>query len=214
MRMETIEKTLYKFEELEESAQTKALDTLRESQCDDSHWYEFVYDDAARVFDLLGIDSRKPVKLMNGETLYKPAIWFSGFCSQGDGACFEGSYSYKAGSVKAVKEYAPQDEKLHAIAERLAEVQRKHFYSLTASLSHSDRYCHEHSVTIQVEDSRDSWRDVAPDDVETVKDCLRDLMRWIYHSLESEYEHQTSDDCLKELIEANEYEFESDGSLA
>lgn len=214
MRVETIERKLFTFEELESDAQEKALEWMREGACQDSHWYEFVYDDADSVFKILGIDSRKPVKLMNGSTRYEPAIWFSGFCSQGDGACFEGSYSYKPGALKAIKEHAPQDETLHDIAERLTRLQRRYFYKLTAEVTHYGRYYHEHSASIQVEDSRDSYRDIKPEDESELQDCLRDLMRWIYSQLETEYEFQNSDETLKENILANGYEFTADGVVA
>ena len=39
-------------------------------------------------------------------------------------------------------------------------------------------------------------------------------MRWSYRLLEREYEYLTSDDAIKETIEANEYEFDENGNLA
>lgn len=212
MRTETIERKLYKFEELESKAQTRALDKLRESQCDDSYWYESTYEDAAEIFKRLGIISEKQVPLHNGKFRTDVGIWFSGFSCQGDGACFEGSYSYKAGSVKALKAYAPRDETLHAIAERLAAVQKKNGYGLTAKLTHRGNYYHENSVTIDVESSR-GWL-VRADCESEVSEALRDLMDWIYSSLQSEYDYQNSDEAVKDVIESNEYEFTADGRLA
>ena len=46
-------------------------------------------------FCILGIRLKTtPVRLMGGGTRQKPCIWFSGFWSQGDGACFEGYFSH------------------------------------------------------------------------------------------------------------------------
>ena len=39
------------------------------------------------------------VRLMGGGTRAKPCIWFSGFWSQGDGACFEGYWSNAKGAT-------------------------------------------------------------------------------------------------------------------
>jgi hypothetical protein len=219
MRVETIERKLYKFEELEKAAQEKALDKFREWACDDSHWYESVYDDAAAIFKILGIESEKRTPWRNlkigAEGVHiKPGIWFSGFCQQGDGACFEGSYRYKAGASKAIREHAPEDSELHAIADRLAKVQRRNFYRLEATLTHSGSYYHENSVFISVQDSENPYREVKQEDESEVDEALRDLMRWIYRQLENEHDYLTSDEAIKENIESGEYEFTASGALA
>lgn len=209
----TEEKTVFKFEELSPKAQERALDYFRSSACDDSYWHEFIYDDCKTIFEILGISSEKPVKLMNGKTRYEPCIWFSGFSSQGDGACFEGSYSYAKNASKRIREHAPQDSELHRIADGLRDIQRKAFYSLSATVNHRGHDYHEHCTSIDVEDSRRSYGECDESTAETVADLLRDLMRWIYRQLESEYDYQTSDACLKENIAANEYEFDESGRL-
>lgn len=208
-RPQTIE--VYKFSELDESAKEKAREWYSNGALD-YDWWDSVYEDAGRIFDILGIVSQKPVKLMGGGTRYEPCIWFSGFCSQGDGACFEGSYSYAKGSAKAIREYAPLDTVLHEIADTLVDVQRRNFYRLTARISHSGRYYHEYSVSIDVENSEGF--NVSDDDAETVAETLRDLMRWIYRALELEHDWLLNDETVDENIEANEYEFYEDGNRA
>ena len=204
-----METTVYKFKELSDSAEEKAREWYREGALD-YDWWEFVYEDAANIADRMGIDLRtRPVKLMGGGTRYNPCIWFSGFCSQGDGACWEGTYSYKKGSVKAVKEYAPQDKELHAIAQGLYEVQRRHFYKLSAKVGHRGHYYHSHCMDIDVDlDGDGDYSDAA----EEVRQLLRDFADWIYSRLEEEHDYQMSDEQVDESIEANEYEFEEDGS--
>lgn len=213
-RTMTIEKTVFKFSELDESAQSKALDYFRESACADSWWHESIYEDCKTIFDILGIHSERPVKLMNGKTRYEPAIWFSGFYSQGDGACFEGSYSYAKNASKRIREHAPQDSELHRIADELTALQRKAFYSLTVKVAHRGHYYHSGCTSIDVEDSRRSYGDCDESTAESVAQALRDLMDWIYSSLETEYEYQTSDEVIAESIEANDYEFDESGRLA
>ena len=188
----------YSFNELSESAKEKALDDMRVNWLD-YEWWDFVYDDAKTIADLMGIE------------IYN--IWFSGFSSQGDGACFEGSYSYKKGSVKAVKSYAPQDKELHNIAESLAEVQKRNFYQLSASVSHRGHYYHAYCTDISVSRDSDNYQDVSEDDQDIVIDLLRDFMNWIYARLESECEYQLSDEVITENIINNGYEFTKNGEF-
>jgi hypothetical protein len=49
------------------------------------------------------------------------------------------------------------------------------------------------------------------EDAKTVRELLRDLMRWIYRTLEAEHDYQLSDENAAETIEANEYEFTASG---
>ena len=81
---------------------------------------------------------------MGGGTRQKPCIWFSGFWSQGDGACFEGRYAYAPRASLRIRDYAPRDTELHRIADALQALQRLNFYQLTASfrrLAGTPRLC-------------------------------------------------------------------------
>jgi len=208
MRQETI--TLYKFNELTtDRAKEKARDWYRDGGLD-YEWWDSSYDDFREIFRILGIDADVPLTLRNGKTGTRLGVSFSGFSSQGDGACFEGSYSYAKGSVKAMRAYAPKDNELQEIAADLQALQRKHFYKIEARLKHSGRYCHEYMVEFDVTvDGSDASDEVT----DAVKESLRDLMRWIYKTLEAEYEYLTSDEAVDESLSTNEYEFEEDGSF-
>lgn len=208
--MRVKETFVFQFDELTEHAKEKARDCYRECANQDFSDFhaETVLDDANTICNTLGVTiATHTVKLMGGGSRQKPTIYYSGFSSQGDGACFEGSYSYRKGAVKAIKEYAPQDEVLARIATELQDVQRRNFYRLQASITHHGRYF---DTTIEVEDSNDTYRDLHGDE-ETVADCLRDIMHWIYRSLEKEYEYQNSSEVIDENIRANEYEFDEEG---
>lgn len=195
--MEVRKIEVYNYDELSEDAQEKARNWYREG--DNDFWSEYTIKDAKTIGALMGIDIDK--------------IYYSGFWSQGDGACFEGRYSYKAGSVKAVKEYAPLDEELHRIAEGLREVQRRHFYHLEARVKHSGHYYHEMCTEIEVYDERDQYSERATNEAEEgITEFLRDFMRWIYKSLEADYEAENSDETVAENIRANKYTFTEDGN--
>jgi len=195
MRQEIV--NIYQFSELEEEAQEKAIEKFREHNLD-YKWWDFTYDDAKEIAKLMGIEIDR--------------IYFSGFWSQGDGACFVGRYYYQKDSVKNVKAYAPQDKQLHRIALELSKIQKRYFYQVYAQIKHdSPHYSHEYTVTIDVFGENQNC--INPDDEKTVKDLLRDYMRWIYKNLETEYEYLQSDEVIRETIEANAYEFYADGSM-
>ena len=189
-------KTLYTFDELDDSAKETARQWYREGAFD-WEWWDF--EDSKACGKILGIDIDK--------------IYFSGFASQGDGACFEGSYSYAKGAVKAIKAYAPTDKTLHQIAEDLQSIQRRYFYQLSASVKHSGHYYHENCTEISVSDDRDGYGwDAGIEAEDAITEALRDFMRWIYRQLESEYEYINSDEAVDESILINEYTFDEEGN--
>jgi len=209
---EVIETTVYTFEELDDHARERARDWYRQASAQDD-WHEFVFDDFERICELLGVVlAARPVRLHGGGTRQKPCIWFSGFASQGDGACFEGSYSYRKGASGAIRAYAPRDERLAAIADQLQQIQRQYFNALEARVTHRGRYYHEYSMEISVD--RISDRDQPPTSgaEEGVSEALRDLARWLYRQLEQEHDHQTSNEVVDEGIIANGYTFTEAGS--
>ena len=195
--MRTIETTLFKFSELSDEAKNAAIERCRDWNTDDSFWYESVIDDSKAAAKILGIDADN--------------IYFSGFWNQGDGAQFTGNYSYKKNAHKAIRKEWPQDETLHEIADKLLDVQKRHFYGLSAEVSSYDRYSHEYATRINVFD-RDEFT-VSDETKEEVSDALRDFMRWIYRRLEQEYELLTSDEAIADSLEANEVEFTENGNL-
>ena len=210
-----ITKTLYYYEDLDEKGKEKAREWYRTASEGDSFWSECVIEDAADMADILGIDFRtRRVKLMGGGTRMEPAIYWSGFWSQEDGACFEGMYKYAKGSTESIRKAAPKDEELHKIADRLAAVQSRYFYQLIATVKHRGRYYHEHCTEIDVdlEEGTAVYNSRNFEEAcEEVRDCLRDFMRWIYKSLEKEYVWFNSDEIVAENIIDNEYTFDEEG---
>lgn len=188
--------TVYQFDELSDDAKEKAREWYRQG-CFDYEWWDCVYEDAKRMAGILGITISN--------------IYFSGFSSQGDGACFEGSYEYQKGAYAAIQKEAPKDNELHTIAKALQRAQRPYFYGLSATVKQSGHYMHENCTEIRV-DCYDDYREVDSDDEEQIKDLLRDFMRWIYARLEAEHDYMLSDDSVDENIKCNEYTFLEDGS--
>ena len=212
--MRVVETNVFQYDELDDRAKERAREWYSRHVFEDSCDWEFVYEDAVRVAEILGIEiSTSPVRLMSGKSRQKTDIWFSGFWSQGDGACFEGTYRYAKGATKKIREYAPQDKELHRIADELQAVQRRHFYHLIASMNHTGHYCHSGCMSVDVEHNEDRYRDIG-DAEEEITQLMRDFADWIYERLSDEYDYQTSDEAVEEAIRANEYEFDEEGARA
>lgn len=208
---EIIETTVYQFEELPDAAKEKARVWYREGACDHD-WHGFIFEDFVRICTILGITLKtRTVRLMGGGTRAEPCIWFRGFWSQGDGACFEGAYSRAKGAAAAIRTYAPKDGKLHHIADTLQKIQRRNFYQLRADIRHRGHYYHEYCMAIAVERDSPVGQDMSSDAEDIVTEALRDLARWLYAQLEREYEYQTSDAVIDEMITTNAYRFTETG---
>ena len=203
--------TVYQFPELSDAAKEKARSWYRELGPHDD-WWDAVYDDFGRVCEILGIRLKTtPVRLMGGGTRAKPCIWFSGFWSQGDGACFEGYWSHAKGGPTRIRDYAPTDNTLHSIADRLQAIQRRNFYQLAAEVSHRGRYYHAYTMAVDVTRDSPTWQPPTEDAEEIVSEALRDLACWLYRQLEAEYDHLASDEAIEEGIIVNEYTFTEGG---
>jgi hypothetical protein len=208
---EVICTTVYQFPELSDVAKEKARSWYRELGPHDD-WWDAVYEDFERICDILGVRLKTtPVRLMGGGMRAKPCIWFSGFWSQGDGACFEAYLSHTKGAAARIRDYAPQDATLHGIADRLQAIQRHNFYQLAAEVSHRGRYYHEYCMSVDVTRDSPTWQPPTQDAEEIVTEAIRDLARWLYRQLQSEYDHLTSDESVEDGIIANEYTFTEEG---
>jgi len=211
-RTMVIHKEVFKLEELDQSQQQRAHEHWREHALDHD-WWEFVYADFESVCGLLGVQlDTSSVRLMGGGSRGKSKIYFSGFASQGDGACFEGSYSYTKGSVAAIMAERPDDVELNRIAVALFKTQRPFFFKLAATIKHRGHYYHSGCTSIDVQHSEDTYRPIrsAEDDI---ADELRSLMDWLYRQLEKEHDYQISFEQFKESCESNDYEFTEYGRL-
>ena len=206
-----IETTVYQLGELSDAAKDRARAWYREGgfDCD---WHDAAYDDFLRVAEILGLRLKtRTVHLYGGGTREEPRVWFRGFWSQGDGACFETFYSYRKQAPRRIRDYATRDIELHRIADALQSIQHRNFYQLRAETSHRGHYCHEYCMAISVERDSPAYQDMTADAEDVLTEALRDLARWLYRQLEREYEYLTSDETVDEAITANEYTFTASG---
>lgn len=191
--MRVIEKTIYQFDELTDSAKEKARNWYRRACDEDTFWSEIVIDMAKEAGNMIGFDVDE--------------IYWRGFWSQGDGACWTGSVRYAAGCARGVAREFPADTELQHIARRWQVLQRRNFYRLRGSVSANDQY---------MRTSADAYRadDADPVGESDVDQLVSDFAGWIYRALEAEYDYQNADEQVDESIRCNEYEFDENGNRA
>lgn len=205
--MRTIEKTIYKFDELSDCAKEKAREWYREGQLD-YEWWDSVYDWAESVANVIGVSFDRRHQ-NNPKAIGQPCIYFSGFWSQGDGACFEGTWYHSDMLARSeLEKECPQEKDVFAIYDALIACE-----GYSASVKHRGRYSHEHTMEISVDAPEDVEQEAFSVAEEVIVEAMRDFARWIYARLEKEHEYLTSDEQVDESIRANEYEFDEYGSL-
>jgi len=217
-RTVTITKTLYKFDELPtERAKEKARDWYRQIQDVHLVLLDLNIDDFRQIAAIFGIEfaQREVQSARTGKKWYEYQIYYTGFSCQGDGACFDGSYTYAADAPKKIREYAPQDSELQRIADDLEALQSRNAFQLIATCKQSGRYYHAYSMGVDVsradDDSENEPAPISAEDEKELRELLRDFANWIYRTLEKDYEYQTSNEAIDESLTANEYEFTEDG---
>ena len=194
------------------------IDHYRHINVDHFDWWEHVYD----WFQAYAKDHGIEVDEM----------YFSGFWSQGDGACFNGGITNWPLFVAKHPGYFPDATQTSLLADHA-----KHYFRFTCK--RTGRYCHEKSVSYDVdfpmpESSTDAdfANDYSPyphglqtsawlallsryshDDIETsCREIFEDYMQELYRALEKEYDHLTSDEAVWEAIVANDLDNEEENN--
>ena len=175
--------TVYSFAELSDDAKKRALTAFRDINVE-FDWWDGAYDTICTAGKLIGLD----IDRINFDAdLY---------------CIFNADYEYARGAVKAVKAEFPQNTDLHKIASELQALQKRHFYSLSCAVTKgrtTNRYsCFRFGEDYECED---------------LGDIIDDFAHWARVLLRDEYEYLTSDEAVKETIEANGYEFTEGGKL-
>lgn len=215
--MRTIETKAYTFTELSNEAKERARD-----------WY--------RDGDSIDLDTwtyREKLESMGFEGV---KIYYSGFWSQGDGACFEGTLD-NDGLLKFLTYHKmlAQFPKIVRSLKRKTKTVNDLYVSI--KIVHGGGHYHHEYMTNTEDNSelqdngsiidskyKDEWmkffeffdcRAYGGDD--GVQNAYRkgtwvvNMNKEIYRGLEAEYEYQNSDECVDINLIASEYEFTSEG---
>ena len=140
-------------------------------------------------------------------------IHYTGFHSQGDGACFIGELRYRDDWLTQIAEYdnehsAKTYQTLKSIGESLQMVYDKCGGFTATTRDNNSRYSHEYSVAVDVEFDNDiEWT------AEPIVDAMREYMRFCYRSLEAIFEYESSLEAFIDAADNNEWEYNEDGIL-
>ena len=142
-------------------------------------------------------------------------MYFSGFWSQGDGACFEGRIEFPQLFIDSHfrPDQYPMVRKLLACGG-----------GVKLSVQHSGHYYHENCTTFDSdydllayvmdrpselhEQVVEAWQALLDAEMEDFRkdaiEIFKDHMRQLYKNLEAEYDYLTSDEAVWESLEAND----------
>lgn len=196
--------------ELSDEAKERAFNDFKNREIYDNHWAHHVLEDWVERLEDVGI------------TTSVEQMHFTGFHSQGDGACFTGSID-----LKEFLEAHPDLKKEHArlymavipFDDRGAACE---YFDIELTRVGGSHYNHEKSVhlgswdinilpeldTEEDEDYERLFIDAEPD----IEWQCRDYMKELYKDLENAYEYEFSMDNFFEGVEY--MDFEEDGSLS
>lgn len=206
-----IEKTLYQFAEISDEAKEKAREWFRSTA--DSSDLDSVIEDFARIAEIIGLElDTHSVKLYGGGSRQDPDIYYSVSYSQGDYAAFAGTWKYKKGAAKAIREYRGVDTKFHSIVDDWQALNKRHFYRLRVICS--ERRGNQYAEVYRGYSSRYDEEAVDRETEREVENLVDRLASWLYYSLRAECDYKSSDEYVDECITANEYEFDENGERA
>ena len=194
--MKTIKVKLYEFSELENEIQKKVIEENRYINVDDD-WYKYILKEFENT------------ELKNNGFL-DSKIYFSGFYSQGDGACFDCNNF----DLKQFCEFNKIDIK-NSILSVLCDNLRVY----TNKTSFANHYLHEKTRYIDFDFNIYSIKTYKylnkyiDNIIELIEEKRLSLCKEIYEILERQYSFLINEEAIIETIEANGYTFEANGRM-
>ena len=196
--MERITIETYKFEELDEKAQKKAIEWYREHAWD-SHNDNQLTDDFCEYLEENGL----VVDYTGGKNTHPKVWWSLGNC-QGDGVAFEGKID--------LDKLAAKHEDVAALMKKVKEIDEEATSDFWFRISHSGHYYHENSMSVDSECSDNEALHEIQAELQTIIEGL--IKEWSRHCEKMGYDeidYVNSDESIIEMIEANEYNFTKEG---
>jgi hypothetical protein len=181
------------YKDLSEIAKEHAFKMYQEcAQSNDYYWWEGIQEYWVEKLEVLGIytDTNK--------------MHFSGFGSQGDGACFTGSIN-----LKVFLEAHPDLKKEHVnlyMAVVPFDISSDNFAEYVIEITRlSNNYCHENTVhigewdVICAEDKTEYFEFLLHEAEADIEEQCREYMRELYKDLEAEHDYQQSMEVFLEV---------------
>lgn len=188
--MKTTTITSYNYNELSKEAREKARELCRDINVGYDGWADFIIDEYKEKLDNLGYDNTK--------------IYYDGFYSQGDGACFMADVN--------IEKWILTHKVKTRFKKLLDELKRGIWANIV--ITHSSNYYYATSTNVNSEasiDMSDKAYKQLDEVVEWVKEEREKMGNELYRELEKEYYYLISDEAVSETIRVNEYQFTKNG---
>jgi len=202
--MRTAEVKVYKFEELGDEAKERALRDYTENGFH-YEWWDCTEEFFKQCLKALGIEVDQ--------------TFFSGFDIQGDGASFDGGFTFRKDWREVLEKITTGGRLYDACIEAgqtLEEAQTRYLEIPEDDrdgdaigcdiVARKGRYCHSGMMDIAFIDSTE-------EDGETILQALTELADEYYFILRDEWEYLTSAEALQETAEANGWEYDESGDM-
>jgi hypothetical protein len=210
--MRTVKIDLYQFEELTSEAKQKAIIKYRDFNLDHG-WWEFVYEDFINLCSTVGI------------VVNKNSIAFDGFYSQGDGSGFSADVDIiklkKSIENENWKSYAPRENfqfPPNNIDRRVMGLIEKGGILLESKIINSRNGNYVVADMGGYPSNGPRFHNYIYSEIDLLEEWLKQVAmifnRFLYKSLENEYEYRTSDEAVSEALASNEIPFTADGRSA
>jgi hypothetical protein len=186
----------YTFNELGDTAKVTALDSYRDINVDMEDWYDLDYEK----------------ELLNDLGFEDTNILWSGFSSQGDGACFTCANIDIRKFLKATNTESDFQSVVGGIERELVY--------MSGCIHHTGHYYHQRSTSLTLVwdiylDEEDGYA-TTNNQCERLEIYLTDYIvsygGGIYRRIERAYEDMTSDESVRETIICNDWLFDIEGN--
>ena len=186
--MRTVRTKVYKFEELSKEAQREAIQNFRNINNSDDFWFDAILEGF--------------INQLEEEGFLNSTIEFSGFWQQGDGLCFDAKVN--------VSKFATTTNEIRV--SKLIDFGFIDEFTIEKT-SFANHYSHEKTRYIDYSICNGNNLNNELEKLCNKIELKRlNLCREFYSILEKDYCFLESDECVKETIIANEYEFLKDGT--
>lgn len=196
MRTITIEQTLYNIDDVlnNPTLKEKVLSKHYDINVDFEGWHDYILEECKQELEKQGFLS--------------PEIYYTGFNSQGDGACFK---CFDFDFELLLKDYKCKHKKL------LINILKKYVKASINERSNFNRYHHENTLVFNLYIACQSCFTHLEKQLAKIESYIEEkrylLSINIYNRLQNEYDLLTSESEIIETLKANEYEFLEDGSI-